>query len=501
MMWRGWNELLLAAHLLPAFLLLAYSLNLYALIFLWLRRRRQAARETEQLYARFAADPSAADWPPVTTQLPLFNEIAVAERALRAAAAMRYPAGRHTIQALDDSTDGTRAVVDRVAAELRAAGHDVRVLRRPARVGFKAGALAYGMAQSDADLFAVFDADFVPPPDFLLRAVPILRVRPELGMVQARWGHLNAEYSPITRAEALAIDGHFTIDQGARAWGGFFMNFNGAAGLWRRPAIIAAGGWQHDTLTEDLDLSYRAQLAGWPCFYLHDLVVPAELPENINAFKTQQFRWAKGSIQTARKVFPLVWRSNRPVHVKLQALLHLTAYAAHPLMLWLALLSFPLVGFTSYRSSSLLMNGLAILFTFGAVAPYVLYALPQFLLYRDPWRRVAYLPLLMLLGVGIAVSNTRAVWEAITGRISEFVRTPKRGAGPSVAYRGGLSRMLLLETLCGIYCLGALCYLATHDRLAAGAFIFIYAAGFILVGALSFWHALFDGSLLRRTPG
>lgn len=492
------QKAILGAHLIPSILLMVYSLNLYTLILLWLFRRRRAKADREGIYRVFAERFTDDDLPHVVTQIPVYNEATVVERVMRAVAAMRYPRGRHTIQMLDDSTDETGTVIDRVADELRAAGQTVQVLRRKDRVGFKAGALEYGMRNTAGDIFAVFDADFVPPPDFLMRTVPVLVVRPDLGLVQARWAHLNENQSLITRAEAICIDGHFIIDQAARAWNGLFMNFNGTAGLWRRKAIEDAGGWQHDTLTEDLDLSYRAQMAGWKCFYLPDLAVPAELPDNINAFKTQQFRWAKGSIQTAIKLIPRVLRSNARPLAKVQAMFHMTYYLVHPLMVWMALVSLPLVRFSGAADQAQGLVALSVLFMLGALAPNLMYGISQCVIHRGGgWLRLWILPALTVFGVGVAVSNTRAVLEAVFGKRSAFIRTPKRGDGAVRRYSGGLSTVTVFELLIGLYCFLALWAYYRADRLGAGPFVLIYAIGFTTVGLLSVWHAYADGSLSR----
>lgn len=478
------------AHLVPSLLLLSFALNLYVLMFFWLLNRKKRRGRIEAIHDEFARRFTADDLPQVVTQIPVYNEVNVVERVMRAAAAMTYPAGRHAIQVLDDSTDETAPLIDRVAGELRAAGHDVQVVRRPDRAGYKAGALQHGIDRTHATIFAIFDADFIPPADFLMKTIPAMVVNPRVGLVQARWGHLNREQSAITRAEALGLDGHFTLDQGARACSGLFMNFNGTAGVWRRQAIIDAGGWQHDTLTEDLDLSYRAQLAGWQCEYFFDLVVPAELPDNMNALKAQQFRWAKGSIQTALKLMPAIMRSNFSLIAKIEAFYQICGYLVHPLMLWVALMSVPYSTFvTAYRYPA---DGLLpVLFMLGTLAPYIIYSVPQLLLYRKGWwRNVLYLPMITIFGVGIAISNTRAVLEAVAGKTSPFVRTPKAGDKPLHAYRASISRLTLLEALAGAYCLGAMLYYLEVDKYAAVSYMVICATGFSIVALLSLYPSL-----------
>lgn len=485
-----WMEaVLFGAHLVPTLVLLAFALNLYVLMFFWFLNRKHRRRRVDAVKREFDTRFTADDLPPVVTQIPVYNEYNVVERVMRAVAAMEYPQGRHSIQVLDDSNDETCALIDRVAEELRGQGHDVQVVRRPTREGYKAGALKYGMTQTTADFFAIFDADFIPPRDFLLQTMPAMVINDKTGLVQARWGHLNREHSPITHAEALGLDGHFTLDQGARSYSGLFMNFNGTAGVWRRQAIDAAGGWHADTLTEDLDLSYRAQLAGWKCEFLFDVVVPAELPENMNALKAQQFRWAKGSIQTAIKLLPTVFRSDFSLIAKIQAFFQMCGYLVHPLILWVVLLSFPYSIFVThfrYPTSGVL----PFLFLLGTLAPYLIYGIPQILLYRRTWyKNILYLPMITIFGAGIAVSNTRAVLEAVMGKTSAFIRTPKSGDKP-VKYKARISKMTLLEALAGAYCVGAILYYLEVDKFAAVSYMAICATGFILVSALSLWHVI-----------
>ncbi len=479
--------------------LMLYGINCYVLVVFYLRRRALAAAQRASIRALSTDLSGAADAPLVVTQIPIYNEMNVVARAVEAACRMRYAPGRHTVQVLDDSTDDTRVLLDDTVARMRSQGHDVTVVRRSGREGFKAGALAHGMSVAYGDLFAIFDADFVPPPDFLLRTIPFFVNRPRVGLVQCRWGHLNRDRSLLTRAQAMGIDGHFMVEQSARAWNGLVLNFNGTAGIWRREAIESAGGWQGDTLTEDLDLSYRARLAGWDATYLPDVVVPAEIPEDVNAFKSQQFRWAKGSIQTAIKLSPRILRSNLSRFAKLQAMLHLTHYAVHPLMLTLALLSLPVVLVMREALSPAAYATLGTLLIAAMLAPNTMYVVSQRSAYADWPRRVAYLPVLSVIGVGTAVSNTRAVIEAIAGRPSEFVRTPKRGELAATEYRVGPTAMAAAEIALGAYCVAALGYhLATADYLI-GPFLALYSIGFSSVGALSVFHSRQSGARPQAT--
>ncbi len=481
---------LLTLYFLPAAVLMLYGLNLYVMMALYLLRRKPARAEARDLRRIYRDCPHAPPLPAVCTQLPVYNEANVAERAIRAVAAIDYPPDRHHIQVLDDSTDATRDLIDQTVRDLQREGENITVLRRESRTGFKAGALEEGMRQSDADFFAIFDADFVPGPQYLRNTVPIMMMKPDVGLVQARWGHLNANRSLLTRAQAIGIDGHFTIEQPARAWNSLFMNFNGTAGLWRRAAITDAGGWEHDTLTEDMDLSYRSQLAGWKPYFVWDEVVPAELPENINAFKSQQFRWAKGSMQTAIKLLPRVFRSNASAWAKIQSVFHMTHYIVHPVMLWLSIMALPVLTLTSLVYNPLLFAGFVALILLTTMAPSFLYGVSQCLLYRRGWTRLRYLPFLTSLGIGIALSNTRAVWEALRGKHSEFVRTPKAGEKTILTYSARMPVVAMLELLLGAYCFASLNYFLNFHEYLLGPFLLLYASGFSLVGILSLVHGL-----------
>ncbi len=470
--------------------LVLYGINCYVAIFLFTRRRGSAERNRRDLLEAFGDPMARDDLPTVLTQLPIFNEFNVAPRAMRAACEMRYPKGRHTVQVLDDSNDETSDLIDRTAEELRAEGHDIEVLRREDRKGYKAGALAAGLAARESDLVAIFDADFVPAPDYLLKAVPFFVEDDGLGLVQARWGHLNASHSLLTRTQSIGIDGHFMVEQSARAWNGLFMNFNGTAGIWRCRAIEEAGGWHWDTLTEDMDLSYRAQLAGWRTTYLPDVVVPAEIPEDVSAFKSQQFRWAKGSIQTAKKIMPLLLRTKEPLFKKIQAFFHLTHYFVHPLMLTLALLALPVLLSLELHLGPVAYGVLATFLILAMSAPSSLYIVSQRAAHRDWVRRLIVLPALIIIGVGVAVSNTRAVIEGLIGVESGFVRTPKRGDKEVKRYKVRLPGLALIELAVGLYCVLSLTFYITAGKYLVGPFLGIYAAGFLFIGMLTVAHAL-----------
>ncbi len=456
------------------------------MIGLFLRRQK---RERAKAKALFKAGEKLFETPEslphVTTQIPLYNEANVAEGVIRAVAAIDYPAAKHEIQILDDSNDETCAIVDSVAKELQTAGHDISVIRREDRIGFKAGALRYGMESSKGEYIAIFDADFVPPADFLRKLVPALASDDKISFVQARWGHLNPHKSLLTRAQRIGIDGHFMIEQCARSYNQLFLNFNGTAGLWRKQAIIDGGNWQDDTLTEDMDLSYRCQLAGWTAAYYPDVIVPAELPESYMAFKSQQFRWAKGSVQTALKIMPRVIRSNASLFAKVQAFLHMTHYCIHPLMTIMALLALPILVKTEVALPTWQLIPFVAAILISLTGPSALYCVSQISQGRAKGWNLLHLPGLVFIGVGIALSNTRAVIEAITGTTSPFVRTPKSG-NKRKKYSFKANWFPIVEILMGIYCAFSFVYYLQAGKYIIGQFLLIYTLGFLMVGSRSF---------------
>ncbi len=424
-------------YVLAVFLLAIYGVHSVWLLRLFLKHRHVASAQ-ERLEAATPL-PDDADLPHILVQLPVFNERDVVERLVEAVGRLDWPLDRLHIQLLDDSTDDSVDIGSAACERLRARGLDAHSLHRIDRRGFKAGALTAGMRDDESPFIAIFDADFVPESDFLKKAIKPLLADPDLALVQGRWEHLNRHANLLTSAQSLGIDGHFAIEQGARAWSGLAMNFNGTCGLWRRCAIVAAGGWEHDTLTEDMDLSYRAQLKGWKCTYRTGLAVPGEVPATVSAWRGQQFRWAKGSIQTAMKLLPSVWRSRWSLHAKLAATLHMTHYLVHPLILT-SLFCAPLtLLLINHLPIWMLMLGLCG-FLVGAASPLTVYTISQFVLYgRQGWRNLRHLPALAALGTGIAVSNSTAVWQALRGKQSAFVRTPKQGSvgssRPTGSYR------------------------------------------------------------------
>jgi cellulose synthase/poly-beta-1,6-N-acetylglucosamine synthase-like glycosyltransferase len=481
----GWSVSLLGfAYLVVTALLAVYGLNSLVLTWLYLHHRREDAPR-----------PPLAETPAVTVQLPIYNELYVVERLIDAVARLDYPRDRLQIQVLDDSTDETTAVARARVDFYRVQGIDIELIHRAERTGFKAGALQHGLAVARGEFIAIFDADFVPEPEFLAETVPYFFERPRLGMIQTRWGHINADYSPLTRAQAIALDGHFVVEQTARNRSGLFMSFNGTAGIWRRECIEVSGGWQGDTISEDLDLSYRAQLSGWDFLFLPDVLSPAEIPPQINAFKRQQFRWAKGSIQCALKLWRPVLKAPVSIFKRLEAMIHLTSYLVHPLMLFLCLSSLPLM---LWKGGGRLPLAYLSLASFG---PPLLYALSQRSLYPDWLKRFTYFPVLVFLGTGIALNNTRAVWEALTQRENDFRRTPKFCLEESKdTWAGGRYALSFNWVTLGEFVLGLYAALTTWVTFQQGnyyalPFFLLYVGGFGYVAFCSLWHSLLDRRL------
>jgi len=483
----------LVIYLFALISLFTYGMNCYLLMVFYRLKRPDALRRHEKIKTDFYRDYHEKNWPCVTVQLPIFNERYVVERLIQSVCRFDYPKQLLEIQILDDSTDDTVDIVEATVKQMQSRGVDIHYIHREHRTGFKAGALKAGLETAGGELVAIFDADFVPQPEFLKETVPHF-TEPEVGMIQTRWGHINSDYSLLTRAQTMGIDGHFGVEQAARAWSGFFMNFNGTAGVWRKKAIEDAGGWQADTLTEDLDLSYRAQLKGWKLRFLTEVVCPAEVPVTINAFKSQQHRWAKGSIQTAKKNLGQLFKADLPLLVKIQAFLHLTHYLVHPMMILVVLTSIPMLyaqWFFDSLSFPIAIFTLLCLATFG---PSSLYLFSQKVLYSDWKTRIKFLPFLMCLGTGIAVNNTKAVLEALLNIKSGFVRTPKYGIKQKQDswfgkhYSIPASAVSVLEFFFGVYSLTGLLMFLLFSKYLVSPFLLIYTAGFFYVFFLSVKH-------------
>jgi cellulose synthase/poly-beta-1,6-N-acetylglucosamine synthase-like glycosyltransferase len=477
---RGGEVATLAAYYGVLALLAVYGAHRVLMVWLYYRHRADTPRPAGALQPL----------PRVTVQLPIFNEVYVVERLIEAVAAMDYPRELLEIQILDDSTDETSLVARGIADRLAGLGFRVAYCPRGHRAGYKAGALQAGMEAATGEYLAIFDADFVPSPEFLREALPHFSDA-RVGMVQARWEHLNRDYSMLTRMQSIFLDGHFVVEHTARHRSGRFFNFNGTAGVWRRRCIEEAGGWQSDTLTEDLDASYRAQLLGWRFVYLKDLVVPAEVPVDMNGFKGQQHRWTKGSVQTGRKLLPAILRSAFPWKVKAEATFHLTNNFSYLLVVLLALLILPAI-LIRERIGWQKLIVLDFPLFFGATFSFVVFYLSSQREIGRGWKpTLRGMPLLMSLGVGMSLNNALAVLEAVFHRPTEFRRTPKyriEGKGGdwlSKKYRADGSSSLAAEIVLALYFAGAVVFCAKENYWAGIPFLLIFFNGFACTAGLT----------------
>jgi cellulose synthase/poly-beta-1,6-N-acetylglucosamine synthase-like glycosyltransferase len=487
---------ILAAYFFILCILALYGWHRYYLVYLYMRYKDNVPK------ARPALDPL----PVVTVQLPIFNEMYVVDRLVASVCAMDYPRDRLEIQVLDDSVDETREIAELAVRRHAAQGFDIKYMHRADRTGFKAGALDAGLQVARGDFVAIFDADFVVPREFLRETLPQFS-DPAVGMVQARWGHVNRDYSLLTRIQSILLDGHFVLEHGSRNRAGCFFNFNGTAGVWRRAAIDDAGGWQHDTLTEDLDLSYRAQLAGWRFIFLQDLVSPAEVPVEMNGFKSQQHRWAKGSVQTCRKLLPRILQSDQPFKVKAEAFFHLTANFNYLLMVVLSVLMFPAmyVRYSMGWTEMLLIDVPLFLAATMSVANF--YMVCQRELFRESWtRRLKYLPFLMSIGIGLCINNARAVLEALLQKDSgEFTRTPKYGIEGqtddwhSKKYHQNMLAQPLIEFGLGLYFTVTVFYALSNQIYGTLPFLMLFQVGFLYTGLLSIVQQFGGDDIALRT--
>ncbi|MBI4886041.1 MAG: glycosyltransferase [Acidobacteria bacterium] len=474
------ETLTLAAYFFVLVILALYGWHRYYLVYLYMKHKDRQPLPAGSFDAL----------PLVTIQLPIYNEMYVTDRLIDAVCQIAYPRERLEIQVLDDSTDETTKIAERAVRRHQAAGVNITYLHRTDRRGFKAGALEAGLKAASGEYIAIFDADFLPPRDFLRRTIQYF-TDPAIAMVQARWGHINEDYSLLTKIQAILLDGHFVLEHGGRNRSGCFFNFNGTAGIWRRAAIADAGGWQHDTLTEDLDLSYRAQLRGWKFVFVHDLVSPAEVPVEMNAFKSQQHRWAKGSIQTCRKVLPQILRSNLPLGVKVEAFFHLTANFNYLLMCVLSVLMAPsmVIRYNMGWYEMLLIDVPLFVAATASVANF--YMVCQRELHRDWTTRLKYLPFLMSIGIGLTVNNTRAVLEALFRKETEFTRTPKYRIEAQAdewigkKYRQSVMVQPLVELALGLYFTATIFYALANGIYGTVPFLVLFQIGFLYTGLLS----------------
>ncbi len=477
------ENVLIGAYLTILGMLAVYGFHRSHLVYLFYRTRKN----TPKLKKRFE------ELPFVTVQLPMFNERYVAERLIESISKIKYPIDKLEIQVLDDSTDDTTEIAQRKVDEIVARGMNASLIHRTDRTGYKAGALENGIKVAKGEFVAVFDADFTPGPDIIMDAIHYF-ADSKVGMVQMRWGHINRGYSLLTRIQSLMLDGHFVIEHGARNRSGRFFNFNGTAGIWRRIAISDAGGWEHDTLTEDMDLSYRAQLKGWEFIYLPEVVAPAEIPVEMASFKSQQHRWAKGSIQVAKKMLPTILSADVPLKVKVEAFFHLTNNLAYVLMIFLALLLLPnLLVRTEHGWREVLLIDLPLFMgTTFSIGTFYVVAHKQ--LYGNFFKALAKVPMLMSLGIGISINNAKAVLEGLFGYETEFVRTAKHCVEneqcklTKMKYRARKGVVPLIELFFGLYFVATIYVAIIGKHYISLPFLGLFLFGYLYVGALSVYQ-------------
>jgi cellulose synthase/poly-beta-1,6-N-acetylglucosamine synthase-like glycosyltransferase len=487
------GKIVLIAYLAILVLLCGYGFHRYLMVYLYYRHKKKVAVPKTQW----------KELPPVTIQLPVYNELYVVERLIDATCKVEYPREKLEIQVLDDSTDETKEICQRKVAEWKAKGVDIVHIHRIDRTGYKAGALDNGMKTMKGRFVAVFDADFLPSADFLVRTIQHF-TDDQVGMVQTRWGHLNRDYSMLTEVQSILLDGHFIMEHCARNRSGRFFNFSGTAGIWRREAIETAGGWQHDTLTEDLDLSFRSQLARWRFIFLPEIETPAELPVDMNGFKSQQYRWVKGSMQTSRKLLWTLMKADIPLKVKMEAFVHLTGNSAYFMMLILSVLMAPVMYFRTkmqIESSVSLDFGVFALATISVCFFYVC-SQREIHGFKGAIKTVLYVPMLLSLGIGMCVSNTRAILEGLFSRDGgEFVRTPKYAiADRKQTFSGKKYKVALnilvpgVELALGLWFAAIIGYSIMGGMYFAIPFQALFMVGFLYVAFLS----IFQGRLTAR---
>ena len=490
---NGFDIALLIPYFIVLVLLAGYGMHRYILVYLYYKHRKNRTTGPPAYFEEL---------PRLTVQLPIFNERYVVERLLENICQLKYAREKLDIQVLDDSTDETVEVARKLVERLAAHGYPITYHHRSNREGYKAGALEAGLQTAQGEFVAIFDADFTPPEDFLLRTIHQF-TDPRIGMVQTRWTHINRGYSMLTQVEAILLDGHFVLEHSGRARAGLFFNFNGTAGVWRRAAIEAAGGWQHDTLTEDTDLSYRAQLEGWKFIYLQDVECPAELPVEMTAFKTQQARWAKGLVQTGKKILPRVLSSDAPLHTKIEAWYHLTANISYPLMIVLSTLLMPAMIVRSFQGWFQMLYIDLPLFMASTLSISSFYLVSQRELFPRSWLRTfIYLPVLMALGIGLTITNTKAVLEALAGKQTAFARTPKyrveskKDRVGAKKYRKRLGWIPWAEMLIGTYFAYTVVYAIQIENYFTVPFLLLFVFGYWCTGLMSLLQGRFSGLTL-----
>ena len=470
-------------YLITTIILFLYGLHFYILVFLYKKN-----------YRRFLVNSKISDYPYVTIQLPIYNEANVVERLIKSAISIKYPKDKLEIQVLDDSTDETKDIAKELCEKYTKEGYHIYHIRRPSREGYKAGALKYGLDLAKGEFIAIFDSDFIPNPDFLEKTIPVILNDPKIALVQSRWDFYNRNYSFLTRVQATALDGHFIVEQKARSDSSLWFNFNGTAGLWRKSAIIDSGNWENDTLTEDLDLSYRAQIKGWKNVYMDDLGNDSELPITMNVYKSQQFRWAKGAFQCFKKLFPKIVKAKAPIKSKLEALVHLINYAAYIFLFINFLLMFPLsyaANLYNYNPWDVVPVYFSLLFFIvGIFGPVTYFFISQKKRGLRSFYIVNNLIGLIILNFGLTVTIIKAFIEVfVLNKKSEFVRTPKYSGKTKKIYK--TSKFLgqaIAEILIGIWGVFVAYYTLIGGMKhlpGISFFAFVYSIGFLWVGLTS----------------
>ncbi len=480
------EKIILAIYFLSLCVLFAFGVHGIFLVHFYRKTQKNRIKKPEM----------PKEYPKVTIQLPMFNEYFVVERLIHAVCKIKYPLDKLEIQVLDDSTDDSQELAKKIVEDYKQKNYNIKYIHRTDRTGYKAGALKEALDFAEGEFVAIFDADFVPDENFLMDTVPYFQDS-RVGLVQTRWEHLNEDYSMLTKAQALALDTHFCVEQQVRSKAGFFFSFNGTAGIWRKETIFDAGNWQADTLTEDLDLSYRSQLKGWKFLYLNDITSPAELPEDINSLKIQQFRWTKGAVETAIKLIPKIIKAKLPFIVKLECYAHLTSNIVFPFIILTALLNVPVVLIKNMLDGFDAFYAIMSIFVLATIATFIFYLYGQRAIHLDWRRRLLMFPVFMAGSMGMAVNNTKAIFEAIIGKKTAFVRTPKTGNISEVEKiknkkykQRKVSGTVIIEIILALYFVFGIAISIKYLEIAAIPFQLMFLLGFGTIGYLSLKHAL-----------
>ncbi|HRE41190.1 MAG TPA: glycosyltransferase family 2 protein [Ignavibacteria bacterium] len=491
------EEIILITYIISLTILCFFSFHGFTMIYFYFKTYK---KRTDDLTHD---DLILKEYPFVTIQIPLFNERYVILRLINACIRMDYPKERIEFQILDDSTDDSTEIISKHIEPLKKQGYIINHIHRTDRTGYKAGALKEGLKTALGEYVAIFDADFIPRKKFLLRTLPYFKKIPKLGLVQTRWEHLNRDYSVLTKTQAVALDGHFVIEQAVRNRADFFINFNGTAGIWKKECILDAGNWEADTLTEDLDLSYRAQMKGWKFKYLVNFTSPAELPAEINSLRSQQFRWTKGAIETAKKIFPKVLKSKMPIKLKFEAFIHLCSNLAYPFILLCAILNLPVMLIKLTGNFDDVFKFMSI-FIFAFISSFIFYLYSQKDIYTDWQKRIIYFPVFMAGAMGLSVNNTKAVFEGLINKKSEFVRTPKfKITNENDSWKGKkyvpkkLNFIVYIEALLAVYCFAGLTIAIVNAQIAAIPFNLMFCLGFGLISFLSIKQVITSNKLMK----